>query len=686
MLYSRYAKSRYFCGTCHDVSNPVLANLGQADARPGGAVTLETERLPGHAYFHVERTFSEFMLSAYGQPGGAEGVGPFTPDRFDTSLPGNRLGRCQDCHMRDVVGAAANKRGVPIRPSDSVEHPKSGQPLHDLTGGNAWLAHILASAIPGSPIHDPVNESLLYDKAATLTMDLSAGQGIDAEAMLAGRDRARQQLQLAASIDALSYDAGSGQLVFRVQNQSGHKLISGYPEGRRMFVNVRAHAADGSLVWEVNPYDKAAGTLKGLAADYHDSHDPALPAPAPLAANEKIDPRLIYEAAMGSATLTGETKTFHFVLGTGRYKDNRIPPRGFRIAEAAARMTVPVWQGQSDPDLYTAEEYTGGYDEVSLMIAPGAALVEVNLYYQTTSREYIEFLRDEINGTAGTLNGPGAGGDPAYLIQNDPFFTGLAAWGDTIWQLWKHNRDVPGGAPYLMASASVGQPPVGCTAPVPTLLSAAPGHGQVALTWSGVHTGDDGVEGYTVYYDQSGKAQRVTQTGLTTAYTDSGLSNGQSYCYKVTSRSASCESAYSNVLCAVPNSQGQAQLDAANLLTGSYEVSGKGKNRVELFVAGESFTRGDSVVVRVTVRDRDTGLPVQNADATFAIGGPMIDLVTSSPSAADGIAEAAWATSEPNKKGQGGTPAGSYTVTLEGVSAEGYEWTGGPLTVGFTLQ
>ena len=27
MLYSRFHKSRYFCATCHDVSNPVLANL-----------------------------------------------------------------------------------------------------------------------------------------------------------------------------------------------------------------------------------------------------------------------------------------------------------------------------------------------------------------------------------------------------------------------------------------------------------------------------------------------------------------------------------------------------------------------------------------------------------------------------------------------------------------------------------
>ena len=40
MQYSRYHKSKYFCGTCHDVSNPVLANLG---ANPTQPLPTETE-------------------------------------------------------------------------------------------------------------------------------------------------------------------------------------------------------------------------------------------------------------------------------------------------------------------------------------------------------------------------------------------------------------------------------------------------------------------------------------------------------------------------------------------------------------------------------------------------------------------------------------------------------------------
>ena len=41
----------------------------------------------------------------------------------------------------------------------------------------------------------------------------------------------------------------------------------------------------------------------------------------------------------------------------------------------------------------------------------------------------------------------------AYIVQTDPFFTKLKAWGDTLWQLWLHNKDLPGAAPVVMTQA-----------------------------------------------------------------------------------------------------------------------------------------------------------------------------------------------------------------------------------------
>ena len=89
------------------------------------------------------------------------------------------------------------------------------------------------------------------------------------------------------------------------------------------------------------------------------------------------------------------------LCATGRGKDNRIPPRGFRVAEAQQRLCEPVSHGASAPGLFTAAEYEGGYDEVTLRLPQAAERMELRLYYQSTSREYVEFLRDEINGAAG---------------------------------------------------------------------------------------------------------------------------------------------------------------------------------------------------------------------------------------------------------------------------------------------
>jgi hypothetical protein len=254
-----------------------------------------------------------------------------------------------------------------------------------------------------------------------------------------------------------------------------------------VFVNVKAYL-DDVLIREVNPYDSAAGTLKGLTGHTYYDPDGVLPAPAALTSSEVHVDALVYEMKP-SSTITGEEKTFHFALADGRYKDNRPPPQGFRIAEATARESEPVWHGQSAPDLFTAAEYAGGWDDVSMNLVKGADRVEVRLYYQTTSREYIEFLRDEINGTGGTLPGTGAGGDPAYLIQTDPWFSQLAAWGDTLWDLWVNNRDVESAAPVLMAEASWTGVPVPALAPPGTvaLVLCLLGVGLAALTRRGRH-------------------------------------------------------------------------------------------------------------------------------------------------------------------------------------------------------
>jgi MYXO-CTERM domain-containing protein len=489
-LYSRYHKSKFFCSTCHDVSNTPLANASFAGLAPGDGVTvLPSEAQPAHGYFPLERTFSEFMLSDYGLPGGAPGTGPFA---------GQTIGSCQDCHMPERVGPGCNFPGTAIRPTDSVEHPNSGVLLHDLTGGNALLPYLLASTVPGSPTCDTENASLLGQGPATLTLDMTAGLPLDARALTAAGNRTVASLRRAASIQMLAYDPASGAASFRIQNHTGHKLISGYPEGRRMFVTVRLYKAK-ALVHQRNPYDAGAGTLRGLPAAYS-------PNSPPLGPGEVYDDALVYEAHPQSA-ITGEAQTFHFVLATGFHKDNRIPPRGFRVGEASARLAEPAWAGAAAPGYFTASEYAGGFDDVSLTLPAGGDAMEIALYYQATSREYVEFLRDEIQGSGTSLASPTPSGEPkAYIAQTDAFFGGLRAWGDTIWQLWQHNKDVPGAAPILMAGAKLaldtcaGEPDGtpcddgdACTAPDACAAGACKGGAMIACD-DGDGCTDDGCD------------------------------------------------------------------------------------------------------------------------------------------------------------------------------------------------
>jgi hypothetical protein len=175
-----------------------------------------------------------------------------------------------------------------------------------------------------------------------------------------------------------------------------------------------------------------------------------------------------------------------------------------------------------------------------------------------------------------------------------------------------------------------------------------------------------------------------TQDPAITSFTNSGLTNGQEYCYKVSSYyDAACESGYSEPVCATPQNQGQTTDPAAvtSLVTGYY--SGKGSNKT--WTPSGSFTAGDEVVVRALVVDA-TGSSIANATVEITIGGPEAVTLNSNPSNGEGWAEASWQTQKPSKKGQGGTTPGSYTASVTNITATGYHWDGVITDTSFTMQ
>jgi len=121
------------------------------------------------------------------------------------------------------------------------------------------------------------------------------------------------------------------------------------------------------------------------------------------------------------------------------------------------------------------------------------------------------------------------------------------------------------------------------------------------------------------------------------------------------------------------------------LQTGKWVRQGKGNNATTEFVLTSSFVQGDAVVIQATVTD-ENGIPVPDAIATLAISGPESVTLTTGPSDANGVAEATWNTSAPNKKGQGGTAIGGYSVTIDGLTASGFVWNEVPASATFTIS
>ena len=320
VLVSPFHREAALCGTCHDVSNPAFEKDGNGNYHPNAFDAPATD-FSSHTLAPVERTYSEWFYSEYNTPGGV-----FAPE-FGGNL--DFVSTCQDCHMRDVTGKGCNFGTPPTR--DNL-------PLHDITGGSTWLPGLLGTLFPGE-----VNEAALQ----------------------AGIERARYMLQNAADMTAVQEGE---QLKVTVTNNTGHKLPTGYPEGRRMWINVKFYDATMTLVSESGAYDPSTGVL---------GHDAA-------AKIYHIEPGLDEVTAPLVGVAPGPS--LHFVLNNKVFMDNRIPPRGFTNAAYADFGGAPV-----------AYSYLDGqyWDDTFYAVPAGAISAEVTLYYQSTSKEFVEFLRDE---------------------------------------------------------------------------------------------------------------------------------------------------------------------------------------------------------------------------------------------------------------------------------------------------
>ena len=440
-MKSEFHRSSDLCGTCHDVSNPVVGDLahnhGAQQPLPGGSSGVlgapvgeqAAFKNPPYAYGVVERTYSEHVASwFYERPLSdfetlpdelkagaileASSVGDYADGTFRTFS-------CQTCHMPPVTGPGCNKKGVPIR---------ADLPLHDLTGGNYWMPDAIQYL-------DSLGRLVI---GGGLTPDETA-------AMNDGANRARQNLAKAASL-TVQVDS------VRVVNLTAHKLISGYPEGRRMWLNVRWYDDIGTLLTEDGAYGDLDIQLDGTPMTVRTLLDPAptrvYEAHGAISqewANQLLD--LGYDPLMpvafdrvtgaittnlgdvaGQATGTNH-ESFHFVLNNVVTSDNRIPPYGMSFDTAETRNALPVPADQyGNPGDGGTYDY---FDVVALNPPVGATYAEIDLLYQPTSWEYIQFLYLANDGSVPFLATTGADLLEAWQATGmaEPEVMASATWG-----------------------------------------------------------------------------------------------------------------------------------------------------------------------------------------------------------------------------------------------------------------
>jgi hypothetical protein len=214
ILVSPFHREAALCGTCHDVSNPAFEwDAGSGKYLPNAEDAPATDFSPQNL-LPVERTYSEWLNSAFNSQDGV----------YSPYFGGNKtfVATCQDCHMPDVTGYGCNFGSPPER--DDL-------PLHDLTGGSTWLPTVLSTMYPVDA-NDPD--------------------------IVAGADRALYMLEYAADLDVSQLGK---QLAVTVTNNTGHKLPTGYPEGRRMWLNIKFYDESVSLIAESGAYDTGTGVL-----------------------------------------------------------------------------------------------------------------------------------------------------------------------------------------------------------------------------------------------------------------------------------------------------------------------------------------------------------------------------------------------------------------------------------------
>lgn len=532
---NNFIRSSEFCGSCHELTVPVL-NHGMPE----------------------QRTYTEWKFSSYSKTTNviADPLGK----RSNTSTVTTGVERCQDCHMptlkhefSDTDPGSYNADPVLVGgfPYGKDRAAQGGTAVHKLTGANRWLPQMMKALyaevdleVIGAPSgKDPrVFPGMLSDRGpmwdrATQNTEITLRDGLN--------------VQVTQAPTEVVGSPGTYEMKVKVVNKTGHRIPSGYPDGRRFWLSVQAKDATGAPVYTSGFYDEATATLKTTAGDAFKRSLGNIIDATVIGGNAVQ----VYERVTGLCTSTDSAKNSLILGAPFVYPepsvwmgadlascapsssllnnfilfDNRIPPKGLD-AVAAREAGVKFWTYDAatfvpteQTNRYTPAQLAEGSDEVTYRFnaAPGLTLsASAEVLWQTQTREFMEHLRTQDNSVVRpqgppsplNLNYPNV---PTYLsdsINGQPLSTYTALdgstlndnWGGVAYAAWLATGK---GAPFLVDrddTSVTGVP----AAPVLTVgpltrgddeyidpVTLAPNSFAAKFSWPAV----TGADGYTIW-------------------------------------------------------------------------------------------------------------------------------------------------------------------------------------------
>jgi len=452
-------------------------------------------------------------------------------------------------------------------PYGKDRNPQGGTAFHKFAGANRDLPMMMKELYPevdlevlGAPTgNDPrvfpgmlSDRSTMWDRAQR-NSEISLQDAVDVSVI-----EPELVMRPIPGTDPIEYEPDCDvdgickwQMQVQVTNNSGHRIPSGYPDGRRFWLDVQVTDDTGATVYKSGYYDETVATL--------------MTAPG-VAFNRALEPTIdvtggqpnavmVYERVTGTCKTNGTIKceASPSLLNDKILFDNRILPAGFDYA-ALRQAGVKFWNYGADMVPYEdTDRYPDGqgFDVVTYRfehltpdpLNPPILNTRAEIYWQTHTREFMEHLRDQDTSTVRPegppsiyeLNYPLT---PNYLSDqigldtiDDPYNNKPLNdnWGGIAYASWLLTGR---GAPYLVAVADTAVvPPLQPTG----LAIVGTSPYTLSLSWNPV----SGADGYLLWVryganDATAAWDKLAiLDGATTNFVHDAVNVGKTFGYKV---------------------------------------------------------------------------------------------------------------------------------------------------------